>query len=515
MVTAGQIQLVGTGRDLLMGAGTLFDLQDDVNPFLRQTRAEHGGPRPYTHGSYMGSEWASEVVIPVRVIINGADGDVASARAGIQAMSAAFAPVGATGEISEFRFLLEGDTQEFVMFGRARGFEPNLSTLGMGYVYASAAVVCGDPRMYSGELTTVATGLPLQQGGLVLRAQPVTTRLRLPGTSGAYVSSPHVADFGITGAIDLRWEGYLSDWTPASNVTLASKWTGAPDRAWLMQVRSASMAFVWSADGSAQTTVNSSAAVPFADGSWGALRVTFNPNDGANRVVTFYTGPGIGGPWTQLGTTQTGTVTTLNNATATPVQIMGHSNGASDLAAARVSQFEMRSGIGGTVVANPDFTAQTVGATSFVDSSGKTWTLNGAASFVPGSYRGGITAPFTIPGVLNGGVLTLVNNGTAPAGMTIRIDGPAVEPRLILQRPDGSVQSIRFLIDLVEGQWLQIDSTTRTAFLNGLPQSNQRGNATWDMDAYPLLPGINTVRFLSGAYNSEAQLTVSHRSAWW
>jgi hypothetical protein len=129
--------------------------------------------------------------------------------------------------------------------------------------------------------------------------------------------------------------------------------------------------------------------------------------------------------------------------------------------------------------------------------------------------QGGRILPATIPGVLSGGSLDLVNNGTANAGMTVRIDGPAPEPRLILRRPDGSVQSIRFLIDLAEGQWMEIDSTSNLALLNGLASSNQRGNAIWDMDAYPLQPGVNTIRFLSGEYDASSLLTVTHRSAWW
>lgn len=126
-----------------------------------------------------------------------------------------------------------------------------------------------------------------------------------------------------------------------------------------------------------------------------------------------------------------------------------------------------------------------------------------------------LTVPFTISGVLVGGRLELTNSGTADSGLTVRIDGPAVEPRLTLQRPDGSVQSIRFLLDLAAGQWLEIDTTRRLALLNGLAQSNQRGRAVWDMDSYPLQPGVNILRFGSAVYNETALMTAQHRSAWW
>ena len=125
------------------------------------------------------------------------------------------------------------------------------------------------------------------------------------------------------------------------------------------------------------------------------------------------------------------------------------------------------------------------------------------------------TVPFTIPGVLAGGRLDLVNAGTADTGLRVRLDGPVPQPKLILARPDGSVQRITFNLDLAAGQWLEIDTTSHLALLNGLPQSNQRGNAMWDMDAYPIQPGTNHLRFGAAEYNDTALMTAEFRSAWW
>jgi hypothetical protein len=44
-----------------------------------------------------------------------------------------------------------------------------------------------------------------------------------------------------------------------------------------------------------------------------------------------------------------------------------------------VHRAELRDGIDGTVVANPDFTGHDAGDTSIVDGTGKTWTLAGDA----------------------------------------------------------------------------------------------------------------------------------------
>lgn len=291
----GQAHLFSDRRDLLMGNGTLYDLQDDFNPFLRQVRAPATGPRAWAHGSYTGAEWQSEVVVPVRVIANGASKDVASTRASIQQMSAGFAAVGATGEIVELRFRLDEDPDEFVMFGTPRGAEPDMSTLAYGYSYVGAAFVAQDPRIYSAVEQTIKTGLPLQQGALT----------------------------------------------------------------------------------------------------------------------------------------------------------------------------------------------------------------------VP------LTAPVTVAGKTAGGRVTLTNTGTAPAPVTFRIDGPVPEPRIVLTGPDGIQQVVDFDLTLQEGQWLDIDSTKRTAFLNGLNNSNQRGRAEWTMREYPLDPGSTTLRFFAADYEADAELTVTFRSAHW
>jgi hypothetical protein len=115
---------------------------------------------------------------------------------------------------------------------------------------------------------------------------------------------------------------------------------------------------------------------------------------------------------------------------------------------------------------------------------------------------------------LSGGLLTLTNNGTTAAPLLLRLDGPAVEPWIRIRRADGTVQSVSFDLTLAEGQWLTVDSITRQALLNDEPSSNQRGRATWDMDPYPLLPGVNVVRFGAAEYNPDGQVTASARSAW-
>ncbi|HLV58039.1 MAG TPA: hypothetical protein VKY81_04100 [Natronosporangium sp.] len=132
---------------------------------------------------------------------------------------------------------------------------------------------------------------------------------------------------------------------------------------------------------------------------------------------------------------------------------------------------------------------------------------------------GGLTVPFTVPftvtSTLIAGRLDLVNAGTAPSGLRLRFDGPVERPGVRLIGPDGTRSEVTFDITLLPGQWLDVDTTRRTAFLNGLPQSNQRGRAVWTAAAYPLLPGTTELRFTSPVYDEDSLVTVEYRSAWW
>src|SRR5690606_35105418 len=72
--------------------------------------------------------------------------------------------------------------------------------------------------------------------------------------------------------------------------------------------------------------------------------------------------------------------TSLHSGTAALTVGAGGDSGTTGAIAAKVRAVQVRNGIDGTVVANPDFSAETPGTTSFADSTGKTWTVNGSAA---------------------------------------------------------------------------------------------------------------------------------------
>jgi hypothetical protein len=201
------------------------------------------------------------------------------------------------------------------------------------------------------------------------------------GTTGA--STPDAAALDITGDIDVRFEATLDNWLDSGSVELCGKGAVTGNqRSWLLLMRDRKLHWEWSTAGTSTIQKDSTVELPVPPSGRIAVRVTQDVNDGAgNNVVTFYTAPTIAGPWTQLGNpvTTAGTTSIFNSSAALRV-----GDGWSDLSFASssgaVHAFELRNGIAGSVVANPDFTIQTPGGTSFADGTGKTWTVGSATS---------------------------------------------------------------------------------------------------------------------------------------
>jgi hypothetical protein len=210
------------------------------------------------------------------------------------------------------------------------------------------------------------------------------TYLDLPGAStGDYAETPDAAALDITGDLDVRLDMSLANWLPpvtsGATVEMIGKFGFTGQKSWFLGTRSGRLFFEWSANGTDSLSASSTIA-PVIPGPGGrmAVRVTLDVDNGASgNTVRFYTAPTIDGPWVQVGdpVTQSGT-TSIFNSTAN-LRIGNATSFTFNLPLGRCHAAEVRNGIGGTVVANPDFTAQTVGAASLADSAGRTWTMNG------------------------------------------------------------------------------------------------------------------------------------------
>lgn len=211
--------------------------------------------------------------------------------------------------------------------------------------------------------------------------------LDLPGVSGDYASTPDNAALDITADLDIRADATLTSWTAVGTRTFCGKYnsTGNQESYRLSVITGGILRLNWTTDGSTDITRDSTVAVPVTTGRL-AVRATLDVDNGAaGHTVQFWTGPSINGPWTLLGTSViTAGVTSIFSGSA--VGSVGAINdGTGGLLTGRMHAAQIRSGINGTIVANPDFSIQAVGAASFVDSAGRTWTMNGNADIVAGT----------------------------------------------------------------------------------------------------------------------------------
>ncbi len=223
------------------------------------------------------------------------------------------------------------------------------------------------------------------------------TWYRMPSDFGndiaSRASTPDTATLDVTGDLELRVEVQPYSWRPRGTLILFTKYrlTGN-NRSWALYMDALGRpTFAWSADGSTRLQALSTAAIP-ADSGKLAIKVTIDVVDGANKTVTFYTAPSIDGTYTQLGSAITTAGNTSIFAGAASVCIgQGDDNARifSDAFPFRGRFFKARvyDGIGGAIRCNPDFTVQSIGATSFVDSNGLTWTMGGASRITSDRMR--------------------------------------------------------------------------------------------------------------------------------
>lgn len=206
-------------------------------------------------------------------------------------------------------------------------------------------------------------------------------------------STPDAAALDITGDIDIRIDVTMANWLTTSigsSVELAGKFrlTGN-QRSWILMMRDGRPWFEWSANGTDVLQKTATADLTIPSSGRLALRVTLDVNNGAaGNTVTFYTSDTISGTWTQLGDPViTAGTTSIFNSTAE----LRVGDGSTDIGFytpdGGVHAFQLRNGIAGSVVANPDFTIQDLGDTSFADAAGRTWTVNNYTSISNRRFR--------------------------------------------------------------------------------------------------------------------------------
>ncbi len=228
-----------------------------------------------------------------------------------------------------------------------------------------------------------------------------TTYSRVPGRYGLdYASCPDAAGLHVTGDIDIRIDVELANTLQYQVLAVKGDWRNgasiaAANLAWILYLQpGGQVRFRWSADGaSSADAVSPSVRLTRAQsGTRLALRVTVDVDNGASgHTTTFYTSTSISGSWTMLGSPIVTAGTTSVFASTEPIQAgeIGTNAYTPNLSimAGKLHAFQLLNGIAGSAAANPDFSSQAIGTTSFADAAGNTWTLNGQMEVTNRRYR--------------------------------------------------------------------------------------------------------------------------------
>lgn len=185
--------------------------------------------------------------------------------------------------------------------------------------------------------------------GLTMAADGVSV------TGGGYVITPASAGIAVTGDIDVRWYGTLSDWTPASQMSVISKVTAAGAIDYLMEVASWGVRFYWTHSSGGTNDRSTLTPLTLTDGVAGWVRCTLDVDNGSGQHVLSTYQSTDGNSWTSLGTSTYAGVTNIrassNSFLVSGTQLFGSGN---PLTGA-IGRLEIRDGIAGTVVTDPQF----------------------------------------------------------------------------------------------------------------------------------------------------------------
>jgi hypothetical protein len=201
--------------------------------------------------------------------------------------------------------------------------------------------------------------------------------LRPERISSAEIASSAALD--LAGDLDVRIDMHLKSMDPSGvPAVVVGRADDSNPYSWRLAVHpDRTVTLFWSATGTTPPLSITSTVPVVPMSARATLRVTLDVNNGAaGRTATFYVGESVAGPFTQVGPAviQAGATSIAN--VSEPLVV----GSAADLPVANapdadVYAFQLLDGIGGSALADADFTAQVSGTGSFVDSAGRTWDI--------------------------------------------------------------------------------------------------------------------------------------------
>lgn len=192
-------------------------------------------------------------------------------------------------------------------------------------------------------------------------------------------ATPDSAGLDILGDITIIVRGRIA-WNASYVQTLVAKWNSTSNqRSYALSVNATGFPVLeWSADGTTVLSATSAVAVPVANGTGVWIRASLDVVNGGNRVIKFeFSDDGVDYTRYSVSTATTAGNTSIFSSTAevtvgyrdqVPQQFVRVGDD--------IQRVVISSGLPAAQAqkANPDFTSQLAGVTSFADAAGNTWT---------------------------------------------------------------------------------------------------------------------------------------------
>lgn len=212
-------------------------------------------------------------------------------------------------------------------------------------------------------------------------------------TPADYFTTEDNAVFDITGDLEMQIDCEPETWRMEQYLCGRYANVGGGNRLWLLHLDDEGFLVLgWSVSGSIlDNTVRSTVPVPNVIRQ--SIKVTLDVNNGASgHDVKFYIADTIDDSYTQLGDTVTTAGTTLLNAGDSVFSIGAESEETGTDSTygyyrGRIHAVKVYNGIGGTLIATPDFRTTQSGDRVFQDAQLRVWTAHGQAICSNRNYR--------------------------------------------------------------------------------------------------------------------------------
>ena len=212
--------------------------------------------------------------------------------------------------------------------------------------------------------------------GTALGLKAPATAIRIYASYARPVTPTH-SGLDIATDLSVRWIGKVA-WSASARDALMSRWDSSVLKSWsLLITTSEYLELIHSQNGTDnEPSIYSTVSVSADDWDILGVGVDFDVDNGAGgSTATFYTSTDLGVTWDQLGdpVVTAGVTSIANPESGMEIGALGGNGG---MLSGSCLKAEVRDGIGGNVIAAPDFTAP---MNPYRDVAGNIWTLVGTA----------------------------------------------------------------------------------------------------------------------------------------